>query len=428
MRLKPPGFLRRNTVRNTLAVGVAVAGISSLVLTQATPAFADPTQTLVLVGSDTIQDVWNAFGTTFGGNFVGSYNATNPVTGAINENITPVDGTAGVNCSFARPNGSGQGVAALRFSLNPASANVTGSIAPGQKPEPGCVDLARSSSGPGSLGNFTGSGAIQYVPFALDAVTGATGTANCATANPANCPAFNADLGNGSTKSVTPVVTNITQANLFTLADLTNLYANCQPVTEGGVTYWPAGSPVARPSGSTVIDLYVPQPGSGTRNFWGTTLGNFPTGAGLLPACVNDHIIGGALAPANDGGVSVPVEEHDGTAVATDPNGYGPFSIAQYISQSHGHSPRIHDAALQDVNGIAPETTSGTLNTSFPITRDVYDVVSLARLQNTSDPLFSLLNGSTSQVCSAKSTIVSFGFALLGASCGEIIPSLEAAP
>ena len=91
-----------------------------------------------------------------------------------------------------------------------------------------------------------------------------------------------------------------------------------------------------------MIDLYVPQPGSGTRNFWGTTLGNFPTGAGALPACVHDHIIAGALAPANDGNVSVPVEEHDGTAVATDPNGYGPYSIAQYISQSHGHNPRIH--------------------------------------------------------------------------------------
>jgi hypothetical protein len=55
-------------------------------------------------------------------------------------------------------------------------------------------------------------------------------------------------------------------------------------------------------------------------------------------------------------------------------------------------------------------------------------VVSLSRLTNTSDPLFNLLNGSTSQVCSAKSTILSYGFALINASCGEIIPSLEAAP
>ena len=427
MRLKPPGILRSSKFRGLLAAGVAVAGISSLAVTQAAPALADPTQTLVVVGSDTIQDVWNAFGTQFGGNFIGSYNATNPVTGAINENITPVDGTATVNCSFARPNGSGQGVAALRFALNPATTNA-GSIAPGEKPEQSCIDIGRSSSGPGSLGNYTGSGAIQYVPFALDAVTGATGPTNCATANPAGCPAFNADLGNGSTKSVTPVVTALTQANLFTLTDLTNLYANCQAVTEGGVTYWPQGSPNAQPAGSTVIDLYVPQPGSGTRSFWGTTLGNFPTGAGALPACVHDHIIAGALAPANDGNVSVPVEEHDGTAVATDPNGYGPYSIAQYISQSHGHNPRIHDSQLQDVNSIAPETAGGTLNTSFPITRDVYDVVSLSRLTNTSDPLFSLLNGSTSQVCSAKSTILSYGFALINASCGEIIPSLEAAP
>ena len=66
--------------------------------------------------------------------------------------------------------------------------------------------------------------------------------------------------------------------------------------------------------------------------------------------------------------------------MATDPLGYGPFSIAQYISQQNPtHNPRFHGAVLQNINGVSPFTggvTSSGLNANFPITRDVYDVVS----------------------------------------------------
>ena len=417
-------MLRKHKLRGLIVAGAVCAAVSGMAVAQSAPAHADPTQTLVVVGSDTIQDVWNGLATTVGGNLVGSYNATNPVSGAINEIITPADGTSGKSCSFSRPNGSGQGVAALRLSLNQSSANAGSFV--GTKPGLGCVDIARSSSGPDIVDTNTAVD-IQYIPFALDAVTGATGPATCAGTSD-NCAAFNADLGNGSTLSTSPVPTQITQANLFTEADLHTLY-NCGTATEGGVTYWPFGSPTAQPAGSQVIDLYQPQPGSGTRKFWeGSTAINYPDAS----PCVHDHIIGGALAPANDGNVSVPVEEHDGTAVATDPLGYGPFSIAQYISQQNPtHNPRIHDAVLQNISGISPFTggvISGGLNTSFPITRNVYNVVSLARVTNTSDKLNFLLDGSGSAVCSQKSLIKSYGFATIGATCGEIIPSLEAAP
>ena len=107
MKLKPPALLRKRKLRNLIAVGVAFAGLSSIALAQTTPAMADPTETLVAVGSDTIQDVWNQFATHLGGNFVGSYNATNPTTNTTGEDITPADGTASVNCAFVRPNGSG---------------------------------------------------------------------------------------------------------------------------------------------------------------------------------------------------------------------------------------------------------------------------------------------------------------------------------
>jgi hypothetical protein len=447
MRFKPSTMLRNRKVRNTIAAGTMLVAISGVAFAQAVPAHADPTEQLVAVGSDTIQDVWNAMALGFGN--VGSYNATNPATGAINEVITPTDGWAVANnivpdptdahpltagtCSFARPNGSGQGVAALRLALNAASTNATAAIAP--KPGLGCVDIARSSSGPSVPGSNPAVD-IQYVPFAVDGVTGSTGPTSCTPAT--NCPSFTADLGNGSTANVTTVASTIAAGSAsFTQADLHNLY-NCSTVTEGGVTYWPAGSPTAQPAGSQAIDLYQPQPGSGTRSFWeGGSAINFPDAS----PCVHDHIINGALAPANDGGVSVPVEEHDGTAVSTDPLGYGPFSIAQFISQTvNNHNPRAHGATLQPIGGVSPFTTPGTpssgLNTTtpFPILRYVYDVVKLSRLSAAGDPIGPLLSGTGSSVCRQRGLITSFGFALMSANvlngftCGQVVTSLEAAP
>ena len=129
MRLKPLKALRSLRLRAAIAAAIAVAGFAGLAIAQTTPALADPTVTLVAVGSDTIQDVYNQFSGDVSGNLLGSYNAVNPVTAVAHEVITPADGTAGVNCSFARPNGSGEGVGALRLSINPAST--LGLAAPG---------------------------------------------------------------------------------------------------------------------------------------------------------------------------------------------------------------------------------------------------------------------------------------------------------
>jgi hypothetical protein len=422
-------LLPKPRVRVGLALGVV--GLASLVLAQTGPALADPTVTLVAVGADTTQDVFNQFALDAGGNLIGSYDATNPVTNAVHEIITPVDGSAGVNCSFARPNGTNEGVANLRLALNPATTNGGSAVAPvaGQ----GCVDIARASSGPGSLQSNTGS--IVYVPFALDAVGGATGPTTCTPST--LCPSFTADIINATTgavttQTVTPSPTAITTANDFTMTDLVNLYTNCDTVTEGGVTYWPLGSTVTKPAGAVTIDLYIPQPGSGTRSFWASTLGFNAT---TPPACDFDVIQGGPLA-----GQDALVEQNDGTVVASDPNGYVPFSVAQWISQRNGHSDRRHDAVLTDLTpngGTTPVSpfsngnpATGALNTSFPITRDVYNVVSYARVTNPSDPLYGLLNNANPAgafVCSDASQILSYGFALVPSICGEVVASLRAA-
>jgi hypothetical protein len=465
MRFKPPTRLRTRSVRGLLAAGAVVAAVGGMALAQAAPALADPQPTLVAVGSDTIQDVWNAFtngtpadsaagiaavGAPLASGLVASYNATNPATGAINENITPQDGwavsqgtvpnptatfpLAAGDCSFARPNGSGQGIAALRLALNAASTHAGKAIAP--DPGLGCVDIARSSSTVDTTDNNPAVD-IQFVPFAIDAVTGATGPASCSPST--NCPGFTADLGNGTTKAVTTVASTLgSDIGTATLTQIGALY-NCATTKIGSTTYWPQEPGQTAPAGDTAIDLYVPQPGSGTRSFWeGSSAANFPDSE-VDSTCVNDHIINGALASANDGGVSVPVEEHDGTAVSTDPAGYDPFSIAQYISQQNPtHNPRVHGAVLQDINSISPFVTAGTpssgLNTNFPILRNVYDVVKLSRLTAAGDPIGSLFNGVGSTICKQHSIITSFGFALMSATvfndltCGTIQTSLEGAP
>jgi phosphate transport system substrate-binding protein len=381
--------------RAWLVGGMTAALVSTaFVVGVAGPASADPTTNLVGVGSDTIQDVMNQIAITVGGGIIGSYDAVNPATATAGDIISPKPG-----CTMTRPNGSGQGLAALRASLNPNTT--AGQLA--DRPEAGCVDFARSSSGPGSADKSV-NGALVYVPFALDAVAPATGPATAVTgSDPAQA-------------------TNITHADQFTLADLGTLYANCAPVTEGGVTYTPDGT--TTDATHQPIHLYVPQAGSGTRNFWLQTLGISTSGS--LPPCVHDHV--------TINGQSVQVEEHDGTVFANDADAFGPFSIAQWVAQRNGHHERRHNAVLHSLNGTAPLTAGGALNTSYPITREVYNIVSYARVTSTaaSDASFrGVFNGSSSAICRSASILINYGFALLngaplGHTCGQVANDLRA--
>jgi hypothetical protein len=482
LKLKPLASLGRRKLRGLVVVGVMAAGVSGLVL-QSTPAMADPIEQYVAVGSDTVQDVFNQFSADFGtytapstANFayssglLASYNATNPVTQAVGDDITPVDGSAfgvsaanqvasgGAGCAFVRPNGSGPGLAALEYSMGDHS--VVGSLTAGDEtpaqadfPGPGCVDIARSSSAPGGPTPATNPAneSVQFIPFATDAVTGVTGPASGAS-------------GSETIDGITApyVNTAITQADKFTSADLVALYDSCQEVTEGGVTYWPydgkTGPAADQPVGTTRIDLYIPQLGSGTEKFWASKTGGW--NAATPSSCVFHNIQNGPLSDSTHGGTGptggYAVEEHDGTAVSTDQYGYGPFSIAQYYAQSVNNvDPRYHAAVLHDINGITPFNSTGTLNTAFPFTRPVFAVVDQARITSTVNVtsgstvigtkpgtdfdaadfdagLNALLVGSSSKICADKGTIQYYGFALYssgaagtpaGDLCGEVVPS-----
>ncbi len=144
---------------------------------------------------------------------------------------------------------------------------------------------------------------------------------------------------------------------------------------------------------------------------------------------MNQTILQGTLA-------GTAVEEHDGKAVATDTDGYGPFSASQWIGQRNGHNDRRHGAVLTSISGVSPfnngNPATGTINTSFPLVREVYNVVQYSRVVGASaDPgLVALLVGTSSFVCQDSLQIHSYGFATLSATttdtCGSTASSLRA--
>ena len=431
MRLKSSAPARaghpRPRLMTLLTVGAVTLGFAGFgVVMTADPALADPTCQEIAAGSDTTQDVMNQYSVDLTGNLLCSFNAVDPVTGSQTTNIEYIKGLnatePATTCLEQRPNGSTAGLVGLRESINP-STTATPALSP-VVPQ-GCVDITMSSSGPTS----NTAGALTFIPFAEDAVTGAIGPAAGGTVQGINGP-------------VTTVATQLGGgANDFTITDLKTLYASCGEVTENGTTYWPFEVGATQPSGTQRIDLYVPQAGSGTLKFWASELGFTAT---ALPACVFQTIQQGT---AN--GTSV--EEHNGTAVGTDPDGYMPFSIAQWISQSVHTTgdavdlDRRYGAVLQDIGGVSP--FSGTrMNTAFPFNREVYNIVEGCRVDSTAplpftgatcslDPLLvSMLVGTGGSLCQDELTIINYGFALLvnntnePDTCGSIAPALRSQP
>lgn len=165
------------------AVGVTLAGLAF-----ATSASAEPvSNSYVLVGSDTLQDSTNALinGTTASGSLV-----------RITSNLTTIGsfdafGTAAIQTKtngpfFGRPAGSGAGVNALRASITGNAYSAGGTNTTPAKVITNQIDIARSSSGPGSNADAS-NGQLSYIPYARDAVAYAYkgGTAAWASLTPA---------------------------------------------------------------------------------------------------------------------------------------------------------------------------------------------------------------------------------------------------
>lgn len=332
---------------------VAVAG----------PASADPSEfrMIAMPGSDTTQDVLNGLGTAIvdTNDVDGDGDTAEKVIGSYDargtSTVTTKDASARPNCTgIARPNGSTAGRNALRDAL-----------VPGNQIQ-GCWDASRSSSRPSSP---VVNGTATYIPFGVDAVTFSINE--------------NSDLP-----------TNMR------VAQLQGIYT-C--VIEDIV-------------GTPVQPLLI-QSGSGTRQYWNTVMGINDTeiNAGDYPCLIPP------THPAGNGTGLAEVQEHDGRELTRTPARLDlimPMSIAQFIAQGNnlpGVQDRRGDALLGSVNGVAP-TANGLLNTAFPFTRDVYNIVPTAKL---ADPVLSgTFVGTGSYVCGQNSVINNYGFGT-AANCGS---------
>ena len=326
----------------SVALGLFVGGIA-----MAGPASADPVSGgYVLVGSDTLQDSLNAItnGTTItsasvrvtaGGNTLGNFDAF---------------GSARVQTKpggpfFVRPAGSGNGVLALRASITGAAFN--GTAITGQ------VDIARSSSGPGS--NASTAGLLAYVPYGRDAVAYAY-------------KGDSAALGN------------------LTTAQLTQLYTA-------------ASVGAATTVNGVVVTPRLPQNGSGTRSFFLAAIG---VTAATLGGAVNDT---GNTTPENDASVLganeiIPFSVANWVAQS---NGAAPSTIGSTGVQ------------IGSPIGTAPFTGTGSALVPNPAFysnatwgRDTYLVVEYARV-NSADPKYDPALAKLVDPTQGLSSLTSFG-------------------
>ena len=351
--------------KSKLRLGAVAVAVCTATLFGAISASADPAagtfKALSGVGSDTTQDLVAGLASAIPA--IGSYDAIGSAT---------IQTKAG-GATYSRPNGSGSGVDALSASIDGsvfgAVGGVGGSVITGQ------VDFARSSGGPNASKPGTD---LTFIPFATDAVTFAV---NAASDFPRDIT-----LGSAAQETLTP--------KPFTLRNIYKCLVTSYTDADGA---------------QVTIRPLLPQAGSGTRKFW---LGKLGLVEGSLPTCVTD--------------INNTVEEHDGTYL-TGPGDIAPFSVAQWIAQgNHKALPttvieRRGSTVLGNIGGNKPYTITigggAVLNASFPITRNVYNVVQTSRLTSDST-IAATFVGSGSAVCTNTAIIKAYGFGV-NAACGD---------
>jgi len=387
-----------SSTKKRLGLGLVAATILGGALSGGS-ASADPKQytALVGVGSDTVQDVMNAMAGTTNGNFYTPINS-GAATGRLQEisfDAIPPSGvadtciTAKLNGpTFTRPNGSGAGRKALYAASGLSSAGWTGS-AIGALPIcatavdiSGQVDFARSSAGPANGDAGTD---MTYIPFGRDGVS------------------F------GYYRAAGSPVTSLTRAQLTTLF-------TTGPQTIGGVRIVPCGI----------------QTSSGTFSFWNTVTTATTTQENTATTECNALL---GRAEENDGtqlkargDALAAVSGHSGDQVVIG------FSAASFIAKSNlvapGQPPATVGIGAISDNGSGTNLGSPTTGTAPALApsatffadtvfgRNVYVVLPTSVATGPGNaPTKALFVGPTSALCSATTTINTFGF-LASGSCG----------
>ena len=369
---------------------------------------------LVGVGSDTIQDLFTGLthsvsDLTTGKAVFASYDAFGTAAKPLSAQITP----RVLGSTFDRPGGSGPGLDALRSAVEGGTHTVPNNggtvVLKGSD-----VQFARSSGAQ----TITPGGRYAQIPIAIDAVTYVTNGGTGGTQVPNGIPLGGAPTGApGTVASPAPLT-------------LSNIFAGNGYLSDGTHNFF-SGSGNSSDAGFPKLHVYVPQPGSGTYKFWQPALGLTALGNGVL------QTFNGS-----------PTIEHDGTPINGDPLAIEPFSIAQWIAQSHAPTlnsqystggviqDRRNNVVLNNVGSVAP-TVAGVLNTAFPIARPVFVDVEYAQLKinpylkaafvdDSSFALTSSIYDAVNPGNFVTSVITDFGFAKIPA--GGFTPTTNGVP
>jgi len=240
----------------------------------------------------------------------------------------------------------------------------------------------------------------------------------------ANCQ--NLVRPNGSSAGRTALLNSLTPANAingcYDWGRSSSLNLAAVPAATGGLTYVPFGVDaftyaVAKdsslPRDLTLNDVksiyrcevpgivpFIPQSGSGTRQYWLAQMGITEAQVISTFTCIKDVKAGS------------PVQEHDGRVLTKD-NEIVPFSIANFVAQGSGASTDLRgiaDLGNMDAKGALVASDAVTLK------RDVYNMVPTSKLAVA--PWSTVFVGSNSLICQNPNTIRSFGFGT-SAACGS---------
>ncbi|HEX2785624.1 MAG TPA: hypothetical protein VHN36_18735 [Ilumatobacteraceae bacterium] len=375
-------------------LGAAVTTVAlAASLVASSSAHADPKQygALIGVGSDTTQDVLNAFaGFSAGTNYV-------PIQSSAasgQRQLISFDAVPAGSCittktgapSFARPNGSGAGRRALSRALD---GGLYGSAAcGGVKDVAGLVNFARSSAGPdnGDVGT-----ALTYIPYGRDGVSFAYYKAS------AGAP-----------------VTALTRAQLTTLF-------STGATTIGGVRILPCGI----------------QTSSGTFSFWNGAV-NVTSGQESAGTTECNNLLGAGVRAEENTPSDVKARGDAAQAAVPGTEVIIGFSAANFIAKSNGASAGgitagVGIGSISD-NGSGTNLGSPVVGSAPTMTpnpgfyndgtfgRRVYNVVAtslLGGLPGANADVKSMFVGAASAVCSpaADTTLEKFGF-LQAPDCG----------
>jgi hypothetical protein len=394
---------------------VAIACASAIVVGAAValPAAADPASgiygQLNVFGSDTTQDVMQGISVA-----VNASRSSEVLANylAVGSPTVPISSST----SSSRANGSSAGRDYLRLAIGQvALATVKVGIdntTPGINAL-GKIDVARSSSGPGS--SAAANGVLAYVPFAKDALTMAV---------KAGSPLAVVPWYIGKGESTT------TQPNLVAVytGAVTHAYVSG---SSGSYAYEGVGNSSTIPGSASpgtvayALRPVVPQSGSGTRSYFIVDV------LGLADNSTSMPIASIRSGQVDIGGVVRNVQEHDGTVMGLDETIIGPFSIGQFVAFENavpGVTDRRNGAVLLPLKataagvGVVPFITAGGIKTANPAftaaVRDVYNIVPSRLLDDPASLIHRVFYGQSSLVCAQSATIELYGFLPI-TNCGD---------